>query len=262
MLFHIWKQSQPLFSENCPLRYDQAMITAEVLYSASAVGTQILLTHNGQHLLVDVGDGTVRDLVSRRADFGSIAGILLTHEHFDHFSGLYGLLHFSRLLRRKEELVLVVPKPAHVVNHLLKPPIMYEPLPFQVRLIEIDDGQIVPVGALRATGFVVTHTLPNAFGFSVQDNEGYRVVLSGDTALCSNLIRYVEGADLAILEATYDDESSDLASKYGHMTKKEAQMLGEKAKKVIFTHSSPSFYFKKFQCSVPADSPTQSKANL
>jgi ribonuclease Z len=244
------------------LRYDQAMITAEVLYSASAVGTQILLTHNGQHLLVDAGDGTVRDLVSRRADFGSIAGILLTHEHFDHFSGLYGLLHFSRLLRRKEELVLVVPKPAHVVNHLVQPPIMYEALPFQVRLIEIDDGQTVPVGALRATGFAVKHTLPNAFGFSVQDNEGYRVVLSGDTALCSNLRRYVEGADLAILEATYGDESSDLASKYGHMTKKEAQMLGEKAKKVIFTHSSPSFYFKKFQCSVLADSPTQSRANL
>jgi ribonuclease Z len=238
------------------------MITAEVLYSASAVGTQILLTHNGQHLLVDVGDGTVRDLVSRRADFGSIAGILLTHEHVDHFSGLYGLLHFCRLLQRKEELVLVVPKPAHVVNHLLKPPIMYEPLAFQVRLVEIDEGQTVSIAALRATAFAVRHSLPNAFGFSVEDNEGYRVVLSGDTALCPNLIRYVEGADLAVLEATYDDASSDLASKHGHMTKKEAQMLGEKAKKAIFTHSSPAFYLKKFQCSVLADSPAQSKANL
>jgi ribonuclease BN (tRNA processing enzyme) len=136
------------------------------------------------------------------------------------------------------------------VKHLLEPPIMYEELPFQVRVLEIEDGEAISIGALRATGFAVKHTLPNAFGFSVQDKEGYRVVISGDTALCPNLIRYVEGADLAILEATYDDESSDLASKYGHMTKKEARMLGEKAKKAVFTHSSPSFYFKKFQCSV------------
>jgi ribonuclease Z len=262
MLFHVWKRSQPLFSENCLTDAWSALITAEVLYSASAVGTQILLTHNDQHLLVDVGDGTVRDLVSRRADFGSIAGILLTHEHFDHFSGLYNLLHFCRLLRRKEELVLVVPKPAHVVNHLLKPPLMYEQLPFQVRLVEIEDSETVSIGALRATGFAVKHTLPNAFGFSVQDNEGYRVVLSGDTAFCSNLLRYVGGANLAVLEATYDDKSSDLASKNGHMTKSEARMLGKRAKKAIFTHSSPSFYFKKFQCSVLADSSTQSKVGL
>jgi ribonuclease BN (tRNA processing enzyme) len=238
------------------------MITADILYSASAVGTQILLTHKGQRILVDVGDGTVRDLVSRRADFGSIAGILLTHEHFDHFSGLYSFLHFCRLLGRKEELVLVVPKPAHVVNHLLKPPIMYEQLPYQVRIVEIEDNETVLIGELRARGFAVKHTLPNAFGFSVQDNEGYRVVLSGDTAFCSSLLRNVEGANLAVLEATYDDKSSDLASKYGHMTKNEARILGKKAKKVVFTHSSPCFYFKKFQCSVLAGTPTGSKVDL
>jgi ribonuclease BN (tRNA processing enzyme) len=233
------------------------MITAQVLYSTSAVGTQILLRHSGQTVLVDVGDGTVRDLVSRRTDFGSIAGVLLTHEHFDHFSGLYTFLHFCRLLGRKEELVLVVPKPAHVVNYLLKPPIMYEPLPYHVRLLEVSDNETVSVGKLRATGFSVKHTVPNALGYVIRDNKEYRVVISGDTSVCSNLSRNVEGANLAVLEATYDDASSDLASRYGHMTKKEARMLGKKAKRVIFTHSSPSFYFKKFQCSMLTDAASE-----
>jgi ribonuclease BN (tRNA processing enzyme) len=238
------------------------MITAEVLYSTSAVGTQILLSHNGQHVLVDMGDGTVRDLVSRRIDFAKIAGVLLTHEHFDHFSGLYSFLHFCRLLGRKEELVLVVPKPARVVNRLLKRPIMYEPLPYRVRLVEIRNSETISIGGVRATGFKVKHALPNAFGFCVKDDEGYRVVLSGDTALCPNLLQNVEGADLAVLEATYDDNSGGLASKYGHMTENQARILGKKARKTIFIHSIPSFYFKKFQCSALADASNKNKVGL
>ena len=229
------------------------MINVKILHSTSAVGTQILLTHDKQHVIVDIGDGTVRDLVSRRIDFGRIKAILLTHEHFDHFSGLYSFLHFCRLLRRKDELMLVAPKPVHVVSHLFEPPIMYETLPYEVRLVEISKNEPVSVGGLQICGFPVRHTLPNAMGYSIQDEEGYRVVLSGDTSSCPSLTQNVRGADLAVLEATFYDDSSDLALKYGHMTKSEARALGKKAKKTVFTHSSPSYYFKKFDCSLQSE---------
>lgn len=209
---------------------------------------------------MDIGDGTVRDLVSRRTDFGKIKAILLTHEHFDHFSGLYSFLHFCRLLNRKEELVLIVPRPARVVIHLLKQPIMYEDLPFTVRLIEIGRNETVSIGELKVTGFAVKHTASNALGYSIRDDNGYRVTISGDTSPCPNLVRNVEGADLAVLEATYDDAFSDLSSRYGHMTKNEAQLLGRKAKRTILTHSSPTYYFRKFQCSHLTKPPTKRKA--
>ena len=225
------------------------MINVQILYSTSAVGTQILLTHGKQHVIVDIGDGTVRDLVSRRVDFGRINAIILTHEHFDHFSGLYSFLHFCRLLRRKDELLLVAPKPVHVVSYLLELPIMYETLPYRVCLVEINKNKSVSVGDLQVTGFPVRHTQPNALGYSIRDREGYRVVVSGDTSPCPSLTQNVRGADMAVLEATYPDDSSDLASKYGHMTRSEARALGKTAKKTIFTHSSPSYYFKKFVCS-------------
>ena len=117
------------------------MIVVDVLYSASAIGTQILLSNKGGHFLVDMGDGTVRDLVSKKTDFGKIRAVLLTHEHFDHFSGLYGFLHFCRLLRRKEELIVIAPRPIEVVGGLLKPPIMYQSLPYEVRLVELGDNE-------------------------------------------------------------------------------------------------------------------------
>jgi ribonuclease BN (tRNA processing enzyme) len=114
---------------------------------------------------------------------------LLTHEHFDHFSGLCGLLHFCRLQRRQEELILIVPRPSNVVGHLLKPPIMYEPLSFEVRLIELGEGEKVSIGGFDVIGSTVKHGSANAFGYSVQDEEGFRVVLSGDTQPCANLGR-------------------------------------------------------------------------
>jgi ribonuclease BN (tRNA processing enzyme) len=226
------------------------MIDVEVLHSVSAIGTQILLTHDKEHVIVDVGDGTVRDLVSRNVDFKKIKGVLLTHEHFDHFSGLYGLLHFCRLQRREEDFILALPSPARVISHLLEPPIMYEPLPFRVRLIQLAENEGVVLDGLEATAFAVRHGTTKAFGYSIKDEQGFRVVVSGDTITCKSLERNVEGADVAVLEATYADEFVDLASKYGHMTRSQALELGKKAKRTILVHSNPEYYFRTFQCAV------------
>jgi ribonuclease Z len=226
------------------------LIEVDVLNSVSAIGTQILLTHNKTHALVDVGDGTVRDLVSRHVDFNRIEAVLLTHEHFDHFSGLYGILHFCRLQRRQEALVLIVPRPSKVVRYLLQPPVMYEPLPFEVRLTELEEEENIAIGGFDVTSFAVKHGSANAFGYSVQDKEGFRVVLSGDTQLCASLEQSVKGADIAVLEATYSDDYEELSSKYGHMTISQARALGKSAKETILIHSSPEYYFRKFQCAI------------
>jgi ribonuclease Z len=234
----------------CRSSSDHELIQVDVLHSVSAIGTQILLTHNREHTIVDAGDGTVRDLVARKVNFQRIKGVILTHEHFDHFSGLYTLLHFCRLERREGELALVVPKPAQVVNHLLNPPIMYEPLPFEVRLTELRASESVAIGQLKAKAFAVKHGSANAFGYSIQDEEGFRVVVSGDSSPCTTLERNVQGADVAVLEATYSDEDEDLALRYGHMTRSQALQLGKRAKRTILVHSNPEYYFRKFQCAV------------
>jgi ribonuclease BN (tRNA processing enzyme) len=225
------------------------MIDAEVLYSVAAIGTQILLTHKGKHVIVDIGDGTVRDLVLRKIEFGNIEGIVLTHEHFDHFSGLYGFLHFCRLLRRKGPLMIVAPKPVRVIGHLLENPVMYEPLPYEVRIIELNKGEHIDLDGMRVVGFPAKHVGANAFGYCFEDDQDFKVVVSGDTAYSDDIRRAVIGADVAFLEATYDESQTDLAERYGHMTKAQAEQLGALAKRAIYTHSNPEYYFRKFLCS-------------
>ena len=73
-------------------------LRVNVLHSDAGVGTQILITNDQNSVLVDVGDGTLRDLVERRFKFETLKAILLTHEHFDHISGLYSLVNFLTLL--------------------------------------------------------------------------------------------------------------------------------------------------------------------
>jgi len=70
------------------------MIKVDVLYSVMGVATQVLLSHESGDVLVDTGDGVTRDLIERHYDFYRLRAVLLTHEDFDHVSGLYSLLNF------------------------------------------------------------------------------------------------------------------------------------------------------------------------
>lgn len=216
------------------------LITVEVLYSVSGVGTQILLSHKLEGLLVDVGDGALRDLIKINYDFNRLRGILITHEHFDHICGLYALLNFMRLLGRKRELLIVVPKPIRHVHLLLKPPLMYKSLTYPVEIMQVANEDRFELGEVNVSVFSVEHEKEfSSLGYSVYDSEGFKVVVSGDTRPCDNLEREVEGADIAILECTL--EKRRRAITIGHMTRDEAEKLGRKARKLILIHRKMNY---------------------
>ena len=59
--------------------------------ASGSSGNCILISHNGIHLLVDAGISCKRILTHLKAfdvDPSAIAGVLITHEHSDHISGL------------------------------------------------------------------------------------------------------------------------------------------------------------------------------
>jgi ribonuclease Z len=216
------------------------LITTEVLYSISGVGTQILLSHNSEDLLVDSGDGTLRDLIKLEYSFNRLGGILFTHEHVDHICGLYALLNFMRLLGRKRKLLIVVPKSIRCVDLLLKPPIMYSSLTYPVEMMEVTDKDTFRVGEVKISAFSVEHEKEfPSLGYSIYDSQGFKVVVSGDTRPCENLEREVEGADLAVLECTLGEKRETITT--GHMTRSEAEKLGGKAKKLILIHRKMNY---------------------
>ncbi len=68
--------------------------------------------------------------------------------------------------------------------------------------------------------------------------KGKKIVYSGDTQICDNLIRLVQEADLLIQDCTYFD--SEKKEDYGHASLEDVVKMVEKAKvkRVILTHIS------------------------
>lgn len=75
-----------------------------------------------------------------------------------------------------------------------------------------------------------------------EKRKGIKIVVTGDTAECDNLVKYSENADLLISEATFgENDQKDLAEERGHMTFAVAAETAKKAnvKKLCLTHYSP-----------------------
>lgn len=70
--------------------------------------SSLLFSFDKYNLLVDAGDGISNALLSRGVDFNSLNGILFTHLHPDHFSGLPSLIIQMKLLTRNEPLDIFI----------------------------------------------------------------------------------------------------------------------------------------------------------
>jgi ribonuclease Z len=232
------------------------LIKAKVLFSKSSIGTQILLTSEANSLLVDAGDGTLRDLTANAFEFETLKGILITHEHADHTGGLFSLLHFMKHIPRSEPLFLVSPKPIMYLKRLLEKPLMYSDIPFEVRLIEAEEGDKIQLGPFAVAPFRAVHVDFESIGYSISDGESFRVVVSGDTSPSDRLRELVRGADLALLEATFEDGQEKYAEMYGHMTVSQARGIGSLARELLLIHQMPQDYFAKMNCAaIPEETP-------
>lgn len=68
--------------------------------------SSLLLSDSDYNLLVDTGDGISRALLQQNIPYNSIGGILISHLHPDHFSGLAGLIVQMKMAERKSKLLI------------------------------------------------------------------------------------------------------------------------------------------------------------
>lgn len=230
--------------------YDAYLIEIDVLYSKSSIATQILLTRGASSILVDVGDGVLRDLTERHFRFETLDGILVTHEHSDHTGGLFSLIHFLKHLAHPNPLYVLTARPVNYLNNIFSKPLMYSDLPFEVKVNEVEEGDRLTIGEFQISPFRASHVDFDSIGYSISDSDGYRVVVSGDTRANEKLEDVVRGADVAILESTFEDGQEKFAESFGHMTVGQASKVGELAKKTILIHQMPQEYFSKMTCAV------------
>lgn len=127
-----------------------------------------MLEVNGKRLLIDCGEGTQVRIRACGMGFKAIDGVLITHFHGDHVSGLPGLMMSMGNQGREAPLLIAGPPGlAHVVNSLR---VIAPELPFEIVYREIDPD--APEGfecaGLSVQPFGLRHGMPCL---------GYRVTL-------------------------------------------------------------------------------------
>ncbi|MFW9806364.1 MAG: hypothetical protein ACFFFK_06505, partial [Candidatus Thorarchaeota archaeon] len=99
--------------DNHRSEWENDEVRVQVPYSAAGVATTIVLTSKftGKMMLLDVGDGALRDLLSAgHTDFvNDLDPIAISHGHFDHVGGLHSLMGFMRMLGRTNPLSILIP---------------------------------------------------------------------------------------------------------------------------------------------------------
>jgi len=121
--------------------------------------SSVLVRCRGSLILFDCGEGTQISWRRYHWGFRRLDAICLSHVHADHVAGLPGLLHTVAHAGRVEPLAVYGPVgTAEIVNGLR---VIARPLPFEVRVHELDDGDrfALPEG-LRGTVREGRHRVP------------------------------------------------------------------------------------------------------
>lgn len=182
-----------------------------------------LIEIGGQSFVVDCGDGVTGQLVRSGRDVKVVEKILLTHLHWDHVLGYAGLV-WGGWSAGRPSLEVWGPPGTLRMHELLFGTLHRADVDWisgigyarsgieGIRVHEIQEGAIYERDGVVVDAVRVKHPVPTfAFRFSYA---GKRVVFSGDTAACDELVRCAEGADLLIQDACaahsrlYGDERS------------------------------------------------------
>ena len=203
-------------------------------------GPSILVEAGGQKFLFDAGRGALQRLTQLQVRWQDVHGVFLTHLHSEHVVGFPDLWLTGWLIGPGHDIPRQVWGPrgtSKMMSHLEH---AYE-YDIRIRLYDdraspdgvvilaedIREGVVYNKERVQITAVEVDHTpVKPAFGYRI-DYAGRAVVLSGDTRVSDNLIRYAHGVDVLVHEVAVP------------ATFQRAGIPPERANRVIAHHVTP-----------------------
>lgn len=206
----------------------------------------------GKVFMIDSGLGGWDRLARFQLPVGGLTGILLTHFHSDHISGIPDIALNSWAAGRREALALYGPPGVETVakgfdlayslddryriahhgpEFFAEEGAAYLPI-----VIDVPDHHtgvtVFDEGGVKVTAFRVSHEpVDQAYGYRI-DYKGRSVVFSGDTKKDENVAKFAKGADVLIHEA--------LADHMVHMLEEGLDNRGDRRAKVM--HDIPDYH--------------------
>lgn len=164
------------------------------VFASGSSGNCLLLSSGRSHILIDAGISKRRieqSLAQSGLSMREIGGVLITHEHSDHISGLKMLLKYY---------AVPVYAPRTVANRLRGCLPEAEPV---LHVIPVNEP--FEIGDLSATAFHTPH--------DTDESVGYRIEGGGVFALATDMGHVTEevfdalsGADTVLIESNHDEE--------------------------------------------------------
>ena len=205
--------------------------SARPIYGRFSCAT-VLYTNNGEDLyLIDCGEGTTNVLTQLQVPLDKIRGVIITHSHADHASGIAGFIH-SVIFTTSLSFTVVAPKGIRkIIDSLFE--YAGEIVPQQIEYIDLSDTEITSFSIKNTTftSIPIPH-FKSICGHGIicqieniienENSEKKTVVFTGDTNDSSKLVQYTKDhsidVDVFIHECTFPREMEVSAQKWGHST--------------------------------------------
>jgi phosphoribosyl 1,2-cyclic phosphodiesterase len=202
-----------------------------VVIQSGSKGNATLVIDQGRVLLIDMGVGLrvlKEALEKENLNMMSINAMLLTHEHWDHTTGIRYL----------------PPLPIYCTKETWGSPNVMEVLPYEK--FSIEHFQITPIKT--------SHDVKNPLGFVIENDKEKLVYITDTGKIIKKSIEKMKNADYYVIESNHDPEmlmatnrpmmlKRRILSTKGHLSNEQSaaymcECIGERTKQIILAHLS------------------------
>lgn len=197
-----------------------------------------LIKFNNKSFLIDMGPGTLKQLLKAKEDYKNIDGIILSHRHPDHCADLIpyiqALCHTPEYTREKNLIIIGSEGTENFINSLLE---LYGFNVNTFKLVFKEPSKILIIDKKTKLHILKgNHTKDSIIKFEFNINDKTKtIVYTGDTAPDQNISEFAQNCNLLITECSFPFSSK------GHLSPEEAAAIAQNAnaERLLLTHFYP-----------------------